>query len=134
MHRRDRTGRQKIRFVAPAILGAAIYLAAVPSSLADTRPPGALLPLLKPATALTSIAATASVSNSARDSSFVLPALRPASATATSTSGKSTTTGKSTTKSAPVTSAAATSAGSNLRYNTVTVKPGDSLLATLVRS
>ena len=87
MHRRDRTGRQKIRFVAPAILGAAIYLAAVPSSLADTRPPGALLPLLKPATTLTSVAATASVSR-ASDSSFLLPALRPA--TVTSTSSKTT--------------------------------------------
>ena len=126
MHRRDRTGRQKIRFVAPAILGAAIYLAAVPSSLADTRPPGALLPLLKPATTLTSVAATASVSR-ASDSSFLLPALRPVTATATSTSSKSTA------KSAPVTSATVTSAGSNLHYNTVTVKPGDSLLATLVR-
>jgi murein DD-endopeptidase MepM/ murein hydrolase activator NlpD len=131
MHRRDRTGRQKIRFVAPAILGAAIYLAAVPSSLADTRPPGALLPLLKPSTTLTSVAATASVSGKASDSSFMLPALRPA--TATSTSGKNTATGKSTAKSAPVTSAPVTSMGSNLRYNTVTVKPGDSLLATLVR-
>jgi len=122
MHRRDRTGRQKIRFVAPAILGAAIYLAAVPSSLADTRPPGALLPLLKPATTLTSVASTAIVSSSARDSSFVLPALRPVAAT---TPGPA---GKGTAKSAPVTSAA-----SDLRYNTVTVKQGDSLLATLVR-
>ena len=138
MHRRDRTGRQKIQFVAPAILGAAIYLAAVPSSLADTRPPGALLPLLKPATTLTSVAATASVSR-ASDSSFLMPALRPA--TVTSTPSKTTaknapvtsTSGKSTAKSAPVTSAPVTSAGSNLRYNTVTVKSGNSLLATLVR-
>jgi murein DD-endopeptidase MepM/ murein hydrolase activator NlpD len=122
MHRRDRTGRQKIRFVAPAILGAAIYLAAVPSSLADTRPPGALLPLLKPSTTLTSVASTAIVSGSASESSFVLPTLRPVAATAPSTSSKGTA------KSAP-----ATSAANDLRYNTVIVKQGDSLLATLVR-
>jgi hypothetical protein len=52
----------------------------------------------------------------------MLPALRPVTATVTRASSKSTA------KSAPV-----TSAGSNLHYNTVTVKPGDSLLATLVR-
>ncbi len=115
-----------IRVVAPAILGAAIYLAAVPSPLADTRPPGALLPLLKPATTLTSVPTTAILSRSAADSGFVLPALRPVAAvkTPSNSAAKST----STAKSAPVTSAA-----SNLRSNTVTVKQGDSLLATLVR-
>jgi murein DD-endopeptidase MepM/ murein hydrolase activator NlpD len=109
-----------IRVVAPAILGAAIYLAAVPSSLADTRPPGALLPLLKPSTTLTSVASTAIVSHSAVDSSFVLPALRPAAAVKAPSNSAA--------KSAP-----ATSAAGGLGYNTVIVKQGDSLLATLVR-
>ena len=111
-----------IRFVAPAVLGAAIYLAAVPSSQADNLLSNSAIPLLKPGAAPAQIASTATgPSTSALGTEGLLPLLRPVS--------YSTSEGASTGMTAPVTADRA----NGLRYNTVVVKPGDSFLATIVR-
>lgn len=111
-----------IRFVAPVLLGAALSLAAVPSQADSLRYSSSPLPLLKPAAIPAQIASAAVAPDSAQgDKSFVLPALRPASyaKAASAPSGAA----------APITADNAP----GLRYNSVTVKAGDSLLATLVR-
>jgi murein DD-endopeptidase MepM/ murein hydrolase activator NlpD len=111
-----------IRFVAPAVLGAAIYLAAVPSSQADSLRGNSPLPLLKPGAAPAQIASTATgPSESALGTDGLLPQLRPVS--------YSTSDGATTAMTGPVTA----DGGNGLRYNTVVVKPGDSFLATIVR-
>jgi murein DD-endopeptidase MepM/ murein hydrolase activator NlpD len=111
-----------IRFVAPALLGAAIQIAAVPSQ-ADTLRNSSPLPLLKPSDMPAQIASTAigPGDSALGDASFTLPALRPIS--------------YSMGAGVPSSAAALVSADNapGLRYNTVVVRPGDSLLATLVR-
>jgi murein DD-endopeptidase MepM/ murein hydrolase activator NlpD len=121
MHRRNGPGRQVIRFVAPVLLGAAIQIAAVPSQ-ADTLRSSSPLPLLKPSFMPAQIAAMAirPGDSALGDASFALPGLRPISYSTAASMRSS---------AAPVSADSAP----GLRYNTVVVKPGDSLLATLVR-
>lgn len=112
-----------IRFVAPVLLGAAVSLAAAPSQADSLRYSSSPLPRLKPSAASTQIAST-TVDTGASvlgDKGIILPALRPVSS-------------NSTAAGAPGSAARATADNApGLRYNSVTVKPGDSLLATLVR-
>src|SRR6516165_8170569 len=112
MHRRHRPGRQMIRFVAPAVLGAAIYLAAVSSSQADNIRGNSPLPLLKPGAAPAQIASTATgPSDSSLGSDGLLPLLRPVSYTTSDAA-------------AGVTGPVTADRGNGLRYNAVVVKPG----------
>jgi murein DD-endopeptidase MepM/ murein hydrolase activator NlpD len=110
-----------IRFVAPAVLGAAIYLAAVPSSQADNLRGSSPVPLLKPGLVPAQVASTATgMNDSALGTDGLLPLLRPVSYTISDGASGGTT--------VPVTA----DRGDGLRYNTVVVKAGDSFLATIV--
>ncbi len=73
-----------IRFVAPVFLGAALLLAATPSSLADKLKIDSPLPMLKPETFMTAtMPSTDMPGSSARvDGNPMLPTLRPATAAA----------------------------------------------------
>ena len=115
-----------IRFVSPAFLGAAIYLAAMSPSQADALHASAPPPELKPQTTLVSI--TSGMLTEGQDTSFPLPTLRPGAVVKTES--------KSVKPTALKTAGSAGSAmldgGDGLAYDTVVVRPGDTLLSALV--
>ncbi len=149
--RSPRTGRQKIRFVAPVLLGTAFFLTATSAPLAEKLKASGAIPMLRPDQgAINDVADGAPVPYVAVDQA-VLPMLRPSAvpAIAVTTASAPASAQQLNFAFAPIpllrpelaaaqagaaTAVQTAAPGSAIRYASAVVKPGDSLVSALLRA